>query len=69
MALDRSDCTLDPYPFLKEGILVEVRSGPFRGMQGWIDARLKQDRIILQVDTLGRAVSLEIDAGLLDPVR
>ena len=59
---------LDPYPYLKEGLRVEIRSGPFRGMQGLIDARVKQDRLILQVNLLGRAVSVEVDASLLDVI-
>ena len=58
--------TLDAYPFLKTGLRVEVRSGPFRGLQGLIESRLRMDRIILQVEALGRAVSLEVDASLLD---
>jgi transcription antitermination factor NusG len=47
---------------------VEVRAGPFRGLQGVIDSRSKLNRLILQIDMLGRAVSLEIDAALLEPV-
>ncbi len=56
------------YPFLKEGVRVEVRSGPFRGLQGVIDGRSKNDRLLLQVNTLGRGVSLEIDGSLLEPI-
>jgi transcription antitermination factor NusG len=63
------NATLDPYPYLQEGVCVEVRAGPFRGLQGWVDSRLPQDRIILQVGMIGTAVSLELDASLLMPVR
>jgi transcription termination/antitermination protein NusG len=59
---------LDTYPYLTIGTLVEVRSGPFRGLQGVIDSRLRSNRLILQVGMLGRAVSLEIDAALLDAI-
>jgi transcription antitermination factor NusG len=58
--------SLDPFPYLTIGTRVEVRSGPFRGVQGVIDSRLKSDRLILQIDMLGRAVSLEVDAALLE---
>ncbi len=58
---------LDVYPFLRNGIHVTVRSGPFRGLQGVIKDRAARDRLILQVDMLGRAASLEIDGALLDP--
>jgi transcription antitermination factor NusG len=67
LALER-EADLDPYPSLQQGVRVEVRSGPFKGLQGVIDDRLKRNRLILQVGTLGKAASLEIDASLLEPV-
>ena len=62
------DAQLAPFPFLKKGVRVEVRSGPFRGLQGVIEGRAAENRLILQVDMLGRAVSLEIDGALLYPI-
>lgn len=51
---------------LKVGTRVEVRTGPFKGMQGLVEANKSSDRIVLQVSMLGRAMSVEIDASLLD---
>ena len=62
------EAPLDPYPHLREGIWVEVRSGPFQGIQGLIEQRTKNDRLILQIDVLGQASSLEIDGALLEPL-
>jgi transcription termination/antitermination protein NusG len=62
------DAELAPHPFLREGMRVEVRSGPFRGLQGVIESRARADRLILQVEMLARAVGLEIDASILDPM-
>ena len=59
---------LTPYQFLKTGDRVEIRSGPFKGVQGIIEGRAKECRLILQVTTLGTAVSLDIDASLVYPV-
>jgi transcription antitermination factor NusG len=59
---------LEPYPYLKQGVRVEVRCGPFRGLRGMIADLRQRDRLILQVETLGRAVSLEIDAAFLDVI-
>ena len=67
LALDRQ-APLDPYPGLVEGRRVEVTSGPFRGLQGVIEGRGRDARLILQVNVLGRAVSLEIDASQLEPL-
>ena len=60
---------LEIYPNLRAGARVEVRSGPFRGLQGVIEDRAaKRHRLVLEVSTLGKSVSLEIDGSLLDPV-
>jgi transcription termination/antitermination protein NusG len=59
---------LDPYPYLQEGVRVEVRAGPFRGLQGIVEKRGQANRLLLQVDMLGRAMSVEIDGSLLEPI-
>ena len=59
---------LDPYPYLRQGIRAVVKSGPMRGLEGVIDGRIRVDRLILQVDLLGRAVCMEIDGNLLEPL-
>lgn len=60
------DAPLTECASLKVGTPVEVRSGPFKGMQGLVEANKSADRIVLQVSMLGRAMSVEIDASLLD---
>lgn len=60
--------TLDPYPFLSKGVKVEVRTGPLRGLQGIVEGRTHRDRLILQVNALGQATSLEIDGAVLEPI-
>jgi transcription antitermination factor NusG len=66
MALHRH-AALDLYPNMRAGVRVEVRAGPFRGLQGVIEGRIeKKNRLVLQVATLGKGVSLEIDGSLLD---
>ena len=59
---------LDPYPFLKTGVRVEIRFGPLQGVRGVIEDRTRKHRVILQVDALGQAVSLEVDAAIVDIV-
>ena len=55
-----------PHPLLQSGVRVEVRSGPFRGLQGFVQSRTRSDRLILQVRMLGCATSMEIDGALLE---
>jgi transcription termination/antitermination protein NusG len=56
------------YTSVPKGTRVEGRSGPFRGIQGIVEDRTKNNRLILQVEALGRAVAFEIDGSLLDVV-
>lgn len=59
---------LTPYDYLAVGRRVRVTAGPFKDVEGLIEDKPKPDRLILQIDVLGRAASLEIDAGLLEPM-
>ena len=59
---------VSPHPFLKKGVVVEVQSGPFRGVRGLIEDHVGKDRLILQIEVLGQATALEIDGSLLEPV-
>jgi transcription antitermination factor NusG len=67
MALD-GGAPLDPYPFLEQGRAVRVTAGPFRGIEGVVEDRRAPDRLILQIQTLGRATALEIDPSILEPI-
>ncbi len=62
------NAVLDPHAYLKKGVRVEVRSGPFRGLKGVVQNRAKLNRIVLQIEYLNRAMSLEIDGSLLDVI-
>jgi transcription antitermination factor NusG len=59
---------LDPFPYLKAGVRVEIRCGPLQGVRGVIEDRTRKHRVVLQVDALGQAVSLEVDAAIVDIV-
>ena len=63
-----SDLQFDPCPLIREGMLVEVIHGPLRGVIGRL---LRKDepkaRLILSVDLIGQAVSVEVDAADVKP--
>jgi transcription antitermination factor NusG len=67
LALERS-ATLQAYPHFIRGRRVEVRAGPFRGLQGVVEDRGRESRLILKVDVLGHALSLEIDGAMLESI-
>ncbi len=63
------DTPLHPLPFLSQGVRVEVRGGPLRGLQGVIESTDQRERIILQVQVLGQAVSVEVDPTLVEVLK
>jgi len=59
---------LNPYPGLVRGVKVRVLSGALAGIEGIVEDKPKRDRLLLQVDVLGQATSLEIDGAILERV-
>ncbi|MBS0197408.1 MAG: hypothetical protein JSR77_11685 [Planctomycetes bacterium] len=53
---------------LTKGQLVEVASGPLKGVRGRIEASVRDNRFVLCVDMIGKAAVLEIDRDLLDTI-
>jgi transcription antitermination factor NusG len=58
----------DPCPLVREGEMVEVVHGPLKGVVGRL---LRKDasraRLVLSVDLIGQAVSVEVDAADVKP--
>jgi transcription antitermination factor NusG len=52
-----------PYPFLKVGRCVRVKSGPFVGMEGRILRRKGGRRLVVSLDFIQSAIAVELDAG------
>jgi len=66
--LVKSELQYDPCPLLHEGMMVEVVHGPLRGVVGRLirkDAR--RATLVLSVDLIGKAVSVEVDAADVRP--
>jgi transcription antitermination factor NusG len=63
-----SELQYDPCPLIREGMMVEVAHGPLRGVIGRL---LRKDahraRLVLSVDLIGQAVSVEVDAADVKP--
>ncbi len=58
-----SDLQYDPCPLIKEGAMVEVTHGPLKGVHGRLVRKGAHARLILAVDLIGQAVSVEVDAA------
>jgi transcription antitermination factor NusG len=61
--LVQSDLQYDPCPLIHEGMLVEVIHGPLKGVVGRLLRKGAHARLMLSVDLIGQAVSVEVDAA------
>jgi len=63
-----SDLQYDPCPMIHEGMLVEVVHGPLKGVVGRLTRKdAPKARLVLSVDLIGQAVSVEVDASDVKP--
>ena len=65
--LVESDLQYDPCPLISEGMMVEVTHGPLKGVIGRLSRKGSHARLILAVDLIGQAVSVEVDAADIRP--
>ena len=59
-----SELQFDPCPMIHEGMMVEVIHGPLKGVVGRLTRKdAPKARLVLSVDLIGQAVSVEVDAA------
>ncbi len=63
-----AEVPIDPYPYLKVGTRCRVTSGPLAGLEGVLLQKKNVTRLLLQVEILGQAASVEIEPGCLEPI-
>jgi len=59
---------LTQHKYLKAGRLCRVIAGPLAELQGIVLKTKQFTRLILQIDMLGQAASVEIDTDMIEPV-
>jgi transcription antitermination factor NusG len=64
----RAGAPLMPYKYLKKGQKCRVVAGPLLGLQGIVVRARDAARLVLQVDMLGQAASVEIDVDMIESV-
>jgi len=57
-----------PYPNLKDGDFVRIRSGALAGIHGILTRMKNRIRVVLSVEVLQKAVAVEVDLSSLEPV-
>lgn len=65
--LVESELLYDPCPLVKVGQLVQIVSGPLRGVVGRLTRKGSHARLVLSVDLIGQGVAVELDAADVRP--
>ena len=59
---------IDPFPYLKEGERVYIRSGPFKGVEGFVIRKDKHCRLVISLNLLMQSISIQIDQACVEPI-
>ncbi|MDD5458085.1 MAG: transcription termination/antitermination NusG family protein [Phycisphaerae bacterium] len=63
-----SGASLAPHKYIEKGKLCRVTSGPLADLKGIVIESRDQTRLILQVDMLGQAASVEISTDMIEVI-
>jgi transcription antitermination factor NusG len=55
-------------PYVSEGEVVQIVAGPFNGIRGLVQRVNKNTRVIISLDTIAQAVSVEVDPACIEPL-
>ena len=55
-------------PTIGEGARVKIKSGPLRGVEGWVEKRFGMSVVLLRLDFIGQAAAVKLDATDLEMV-
>jgi transcription antitermination factor NusG len=61
-----TDLEIRVAPEIQAGLRVRIRSGPLRGMDGWVESREKLADVHLRLDFIGQAAVVTIQADDLE---
>ena len=62
----KAGAPLEQHKYIKIGQHCKVTSGPLRGLEGIIQATPKSARLILKIEMLGQAASVEVDTDVIE---
>ncbi len=55
-------------PTIGEGARVKIKSGPLRGVEGWVEKRYGMSVVLLRLDFIGQAAAVKLEAMDLEMI-
>jgi transcription antitermination factor NusG len=53
-------------PTISEGLRVKIKSGPLRGVEGWVEKRYGMTTVLLRLDFISQAAAVKLEASDLE---
>jgi len=67
--ITQQEIDIDPFPYLDNGDRVCIKSGPLKGIEGYITRKDgKRCRLVISVTAIRSSISVEIDSYLVEKV-
>ena len=63
-----SEVKLDPFPYLKKGRTVRVKSGPLKGLEGILVERKGHYKLVIRIDLLQKGAAAEVYISDIEPI-
>ncbi len=63
-----TEVKLDPFPYLKKGRMVRVKSGPLNGLEGILVERKGHYKLVIRIDLLQKGAAAEVYISDIEPI-
>jgi transcription antitermination factor NusG len=63
-----TEVKLDPFPYLKKGRMVRVKSGPLKGLEGILVERKGHYKLVIRIDLLQKGAAAEVYISDIEPI-
>ena len=63
-----TEVQLDPFPYLKKGRMVRVKSGPLKGLEGILVERKGHYKLVIKIDLLQKGAAAEVYISDIEPI-
>lgn len=67
MAALEAEVEIRVAPEISAGVRVKIKTGPLRGMEGWVEHRHGPNTVLLRLDFIGQAAAVTVEAWELEP--
>ncbi len=67
-AIMETEVQLDPFPYLKKGRMVRVKSGPLKGLEGILVERKGHYKLVIRIDLLQKGAAAEVYISDIEPI-